>query len=95
MIFLYNRERVMFEIAQLATLQISDVLKVDPSVVTPKVEMAGGKPALAFDVDMDSCEGVEESEVKEVLASVYHEVKDELNRRLSDLRGRSKAETKA
>lgn len=86
-VFLLNAERVLAEIAELAKLHISEILKVEPTAVTCSLELAkGGKVIPTFNVDAPDAGAWEKKYIQEGIAEVWLGwAKQELVDRLSGL----------
>lgn len=104
MIFLLNKEYVVWEVVELARLHMCEVLKVPTSAIEAKVELANEKLSPEFNVDVDQCHGVSVDDVREVMGEVYKECREEMEVRLygvgktrdevlRELRCESKADT--
>lgn len=78
MIFLLNREYVLWEIVELARLHMAEVLKVPASAIEAELDL--GKEVLSpeFRIDADLCKGVTAEEIKAVMSAVYADCKVEL-----------------
>lgn len=85
---LLNRENVMNECVTLARRQICEVLKVEMEHVTAKWEMKDEKLVPVFNVNLDEAKGVTEDQVREVMSTVYADMKAELESRLAGLKVR-------
>ncbi len=85
MIFLLNSEYVLWEIVELARLQMCEVLKVPAAAIEAKLELNDDVLNPEFLVDADLCKGVEPEEIRQVLQTVYTDCKQELYERLKDL----------
>ena len=83
MIFLLNPEYVMWEIVEMARLQICEVLKVPKSKVQAKLDLADEKLSPEFTLDLDDVEGVTADEVREVMKNIYQDCKAEAEVRLA------------
>ena len=73
MIFLLNHERVLAEVAELARLHISGMLKVEPQVVAVQLELApGGRIRPQFDVAVPPDAGaLEKKFIQQAIAEVW------------------------
>lgn len=87
-IFLLNPERVLAEIAELAKLHISEILKVESTAVTVDLELVpGGKVIPTFNVDVPNVGALEKQFVQKGIAEVWLGwAKQELVDRLRGLR---------
>lgn len=82
MIFLLNKEYVVWEVVELARLHMCEVLRVPTIAVEAKLELANEKLSPEFLVDAEMCEGVTTESIKEVVEEVYKECKEEMLVRL-------------
>lgn len=82
MIFLLNPEYVVWEVVELARLQICEVLKVPTSKVEATIDLADGRMSPEFLVDADDVDGVTLDEIREVMRHVYADCKEEMESRL-------------
>jgi hypothetical protein len=85
MIFLLNREQVVWEIVELSRLHMCEVLRVPTAAIEAKVELANEKLSPEFLVDADQCKGVTKEQIREVMGDIYAECKAELDVRLYGL----------
>lgn len=86
-VFLLNAERVLAEVAELAKLHISEILKVEPTAVTCSLELAkGGKVIPTFNVEAPEAGAWEKDYIQKAIAEVWLGwAKQELVDRLSGL----------
>ena len=82
MIFLINREYVLWEVVEMARLQIAEILKVPASKVAAQVDLSAGLVSPNFEVPLDECEGLTPDAVRDVMAQVYADCKHDLEIRL-------------
>ena len=82
MIFLLNREYVMWEVVELARLHICEVLRLSTAEVEATLDLAGDKLSPEFQVDLDACKGITPDEIREVMRRVYADCKEEAEIRL-------------
>lgn len=82
MIFLLNPEYVVWEVVEMARIQICEVLKVSTGKVEATIDLADGKLSPEFLVDMDYVEGITPDEVREVMRHIYADCKEEMKSRL-------------
>ncbi len=85
MIFLLNPEYVVWEVVELARLQICEVLKVPTEKVEAKIDLADGKLSPEFLIDADDVEGVTPDEIREVMRNIYADCKEEMESRLAGI----------
>jgi hypothetical protein len=83
-----TRDVVFAEIAALIGLKLAHILKIDPEDITCSIALAKGKVIPEIQVDGDAAEGLEPTQIKEVIQSVWWGVKPELEQRLQDLGSR-------
>lgn len=81
MIFLLNRERVLSEIMELATLQISKRLNIPESKVHSNVELDGDRIKPSFGIDGD----VVSDDANDAIGDVWGVLRVELTNRLLGL----------
>ncbi len=84
MIFILNREYVLWEIVELARLHMCDVLRVPPNAIEASLELDtdNGKLSPEFQVDADLCKGVSKNDIRDVMGKVYADCKKEMEERL-------------
>lgn len=82
MIFLLNREHIVWEAVELARLHMCEVLRVPREKVVAKVDLAGETLSPEFLIDMDDCEGVTPDQIRDVMRHTYLDCKDEMETRL-------------
>jgi len=84
MIFLLNRERILKEVLELATLKISEVLGVEPEKINVRVHVEDGvlKPQFKVGDDYDK---MSPPEVGAVITGVWDSVRPELINRLKGM----------
>jgi hypothetical protein len=85
MIFLLNREYVVWEVVELTRLHICEVLCLSPDKVEAKIDLAGDTLSPEFGVDLDDCPGVTPEQIKDVMRYTYADCKEEMERRLEGL----------
>ena len=85
MIFLLNREYVVWETVELARLHICEVLRLSTGQVKATIDLAGDKLSPEFLVDLDACEGITPDEIKEVMRHAYNDCKEEATTRLKGI----------
>ena len=86
MIFLLNRDYVFYEVLDLARHHICEVLKVPLSAIEVKIHKRGGTLSPEFLVDSDQADGVEPKQIRELMKSVYKDLKHEMEERFGGLR---------
>lgn len=82
MIFLLNKEYVVWEVVELARLHMCEVLRVPTSAIEAKLELANAKLSPEFLVDAEQCKGVTKEQIRDVMGEIYAECKEELQVRL-------------
>lgn len=80
-VFLFNYERVVSEVIELAILKISDSLGIPARKVHAKVELEGDRIKPSFGIDSGEWE-VDPERIKSVIESVWGELRIELSNRL-------------
>lgn len=85
MIFLLNREYVVWEVVELTRLHICEVLRLTTDKVEAKIDLAGDTLSPEFQVDLADCPGVTPEQIKDVMRHTYADCKEELERRLGGL----------
>ena len=83
-----TRDVVIMEIAELLRLKLAHVMKIGPNDIECSITVAKGKVIPEINVNADAAEGLDESQIKEVIQSVWWGVKAELEERLQDLGSR-------
>lgn len=72
MIFLLNSERVLAEVAELSRLHISEILRVEPKVVSVKLELApGGRIIPEFNVEVPAAGALERQYIQQGIEAVW------------------------
>ncbi len=85
-VVLVNRELVLAEIMELATLKISGILKVPLGKVKVYFEQDEGKMFPCVDIDPSDVAGLKPTEVREVIGTIYERLKLDMRVRLNGLR---------
>ena len=80
-----TRDVVFTEIAMLISLKLANILKIDPEHIGCSITVGQGRVIPEINVDANAAEGLEASQIKEVIQSVWWGVKPELEQRLQDL----------
>ena len=83
-----TRDVVVMEIAELLRLKLANILKIDLPAIECSITLAKGKVIPEINVDANAAKGLEHSQIKEVIQSVWWGVKAELEQRLQDLGSR-------
>lgn len=83
MIFLLNREYILWEVVELARLHMCEVLRVPPAAIDAEIELHGESLSPVFRVDADECSGVDKNEIRKVMGAVYADCRRELEDRLA------------
>ncbi len=84
MIFILNREYVVWEVVELARLHMCEVLKVPPTAIEATLELNPDSGTLSpeFQIDADLCAGVKKNDIRKVMEKVYEDCKREMLERL-------------
>lgn len=85
MIFLLNREFVVWEVVELTRLHICEVLRLTTDQVEAEIDLAGDTLSPEFRVDLDACLGVTPEQIRDVMRHTYADCKEEMERRLEGL----------
>jgi len=88
MIVLLNKERVIYEVVELARLKMAGIMRVEPRAVTAKIELKSGALSPSFSVNPLAAKGLKPEQMREVMARVYNNLKVELRSRLEGLEER-------
>ncbi len=86
MIFPLNPEYVVWEVVELARLQMCEVLRVPTSAMEAKLELAAEKLSPEFMVDANVCKGVSTDDIRFVMEEIYKQCKEELEVRLDGVK---------
>lgn len=92
MICVITKQLVFLEIVELARLKIAKVLHIHPGSVAARIRSAEGKAIPEFYVAKDDCVGLNEAQIRQVIQTVYWNLKTELADRMAhieDVRGES------
>ena len=87
MIFLWNAERVLAEIFELARLKIAGLTKVPEDKITASVQLEGGNIKPSFQIEELATTDLTNDQVQAVIGEVWGELKPELIVRLKSLYG--------
>lgn len=88
MIFLWNRERVLSEVLELARYKISQKLDIPIGLVQVHLKLEDGRIKPGFTVNTKDLPDVSYSQVEDVLSSVWFGVQAILRERLSSIHER-------
>jgi len=80
-----TRDVVVMEISELLRLKLAHILKIAPKHIECSITLMQGKVIPEINVDANAAEGLEHSQIKEVIQSVWWGVKSEMEQRLQDL----------
>jgi len=84
-----TRDVVFMEIAELIRLKLAHILKIHPNDhIECSITVAKGKVIPEIQINAGAADGLEASQIKEVIQSVWWGVKPELEQRLQDLGSR-------
>lgn len=83
MIFIINREYILWEVVELARLHMCEVLKVPPAAIEAKLELSDEKLSPEFLIDADLCKGVSNVDIRQVMERIYKDCKAEMESRLA------------
>lgn len=83
MIFALTKDYVVWEVLELARLQMAEVLHVDPSVIEASADLGNEKLQPNFQLPLEAAKGLTPDEIRQVMAGIYQECKEELNVRLA------------
>ena len=88
MIVLLNKERVVYEVVELARLKMAGIMRVPSSAVEAKIELKGGLLSPTFAIDREQAKGLKSEQMRDVMSTVYTNLKAELKSRLNGLEER-------
>ncbi len=89
-VILVNRELVLAEIMELATLKVSGILKVplDRVGVHFEIDEDEGKMFPCIDIHQEDVAGLDPATVRQVVGTIYERLKLDMTQRLNGLRYR-------
>ncbi len=85
MILAISRDLIILEMMELVQLKVSMILEIPAKAVTIKLGERRGKLVPTVNVDPKFVEGIDESQVREVIGGVFFAAMAEMNERLIHL----------
>ena len=85
MIFLWNKERVLSEILELARLRISAQLEIPVAAIGVKLQLEGDSVKPAFSVAVNDIPDIEPEQLQSTMSEVWRGLRGELIKRLASV----------